>query len=83
MLCALSCVDEVVCFDTEELDLGKVLDSVKPDILIANEGCKDYDIECEKRGVTVVKLPIITKGLNTTQIINKIKTGGQKNEMDK
>ena len=74
ILRALRCVDEVVCFDTEELDLGKVLDTVKPDILIANEGCDDYDLICKEKGVTVVKLPRITIGKCTTEIINKIKT---------
>jgi cytidyltransferase-like protein len=78
MLLALKEVDRVMCVKTDKLDLPFVLDRAEPDILIANEGCYDYDEECEKRGIKVVKLPrcIPKSKLDTTGIINKIKKGG-------
>src|ERR1035437_3780988 len=39
----LKCVDEVVYFNTGKLDLSALLDSVKPDIMITNEGNDAYD----------------------------------------
>ncbi len=68
-------VDEVICLDTEKLHLPYLLDIVKPDILITNEGNDGYDKECEKRNIKLIKFPRIVapSGLDTTQIINKIK----------
>lgn len=68
-------VDEVICMDTEELDLEALLSITKPDILITNEDNHNYDEICSKYGVEIIKLPRIISDskLDTSKIIHKIK----------
>jgi D-beta-D-heptose 7-phosphate kinase/D-beta-D-heptose 1-phosphate adenosyltransferase len=75
MLLALRYVDEVICMDTEELNLPLLLEIAKPDILIANKGNNDYDKICKKYNVKIIKLDRCETGLDTSKIINKIKGG--------
>lgn len=77
MLQELHEVDEVICMDTDELDLIALLMLTKPDILITNEDNDSYDKICRERGIEVVKLPRIIplSNLDTTNIIKKIKGG--------
>lgn len=70
-------VDEVVYYDDgAEYDIGKLLDRVKPDILVVNNDGAwpgDQD-ECDRRGVELVRLDrcVPRSGLDTTKIIKKI-----------
>lgn len=68
-------VDEVVCMDTEELDLEALISVVKPDILITNDDNSEYDTICARNGVEIIKLPRIISDskLDTSKIIHKIK----------
>jgi D-beta-D-heptose 7-phosphate kinase/D-beta-D-heptose 1-phosphate adenosyltransferase len=75
MLQALKFVDEVVCFETDELNLREVIMDTYPDILITNEDNNEYDSICRDYGVDVIKFPRIVpeSGLDTTKIITKIR----------
>lgn len=77
MLMAIKGVNEVVCMETDELDLPALLTYVKPQILITNEGNDAYDDICDNMEIKLVKIPrmIPKSGLDTTNIIKKIKGG--------
>ena len=77
MLISLRDVDEVICPKTDELDLPYVLALTKPNVLVTNKGNNDYNKECKKRGIKLVKLSrcIPKSKLDTTEIITKIKGG--------
>lgn len=77
MVLALEYVDKAIIFRTTELDLPWILDHIEPSInvLVTNKGNNDYDEECKKRGIELVKLKrcVPPSKLDTTGIINKIR----------
>lgn len=77
---AIGIVDEVVCLEGDDTyPVFKLLDLVKPDVLVLNgEEFDDFSREreeCEKRGIKLVLIPriIAPSGLDTSGIIKKIR----------
>lgn len=80
MVRAIRWVDEVVCLTGDsEYPVLKLLDIVKPDVLVLNEvECEDFTKEkeaCAVRGIELVRIKriISPSGLDTSGIIRKIK----------
>lgn len=77
LLTFITGVDSIIYHPGEEFNLGKLLDEVKPDILIitANEDhpYNPYQ-ECTKRGIKVIEIKriIVPSAFDTTKIIEHI-----------
>ena len=77
ILGALSCVDYVIIFD--ESDPGRLIEQVKPDVLIKGEDWADKGVvgrEFVEANGGRVKLLKLLEGYSTTSVINRIRANG-------
>ena len=76
MVNSLKCVDQVITLDSDKLDIDLLLTLVQPDILVLIEGenVENGKEKAIQKGVNVIELSR-TEGIDTTSIINKIRSG--------
>lgn len=72
---ALKCVKDVYLMEGL-YNIDKILDDVKPDILVLNEGVDNSKEKkaCNKRGIQLIEIPRVITGLDTSKIINNIRS---------